>query len=763
MLAAFRNSRSAVSAWPCHNTSRRHYAEYSERPVPKSQRKPLVHSILFDPVSVREVKEYRFAKEWHIYKRRFEVPLMNAYRKFLKESEEERIAEKKQKRKDRRDETADIRRRHHMLQKKKHALLREAMIIRPWEKQIENMEDTFNWSMLKNPFTGQTDENSKYDLHSHFTPSSLLPVESWLFYNRTNWSQIPFLSNIYNPPEDSLAGLMRMAEQDQHDVDSEEDESVQEAGTLEEDRDEIGLRNADGELKEHMILEPETAKMALEHVDQFSVLRDVRTGPENWIPRVDHGYTLESECPMPLPEPEVEATDTDIGEEDFLSDESDQDFTTPGGRLAHELMQPRNEKLDTEDMLILNPLTEAGERQAIYDCIQILVNMPDRGQVQRWKRSVSPRNLELILKGAQRAGLSAPDFNFLKSFLQNRRHESNEQLERFRDIISPGFRERLLAALDIEEDVGQEGKVRTFNADGTSQIVSDEALAAENDDDEAPIKQEKKQDIFHSEIRDLLSEPESDALLDDSEIEEFDLAESPVDITKEDEEELEFDQADSVQSADYFIDYAFRIKKVLNFQMREQLMEYGLIGGQDDQYLLADPPALHVDLDPCVEIVHVSHIQSLTRYQRLEHVQRKVIFKVKMAYLNFPPEVLERFAEIVGPRYNPETGVFRYISKAQHNKHQNTIHGIRQIRKLFEAAFEASPYYLPVNQGEIPPEETVADCPTELRVYEMYEEPYVRPKPWLPESKRLKPRDPYFVFRHFPFGWGNKQVSSTEN
>jgi hypothetical protein len=124
-----------------------------------------------------------------------------------------------------------------------------------------------------------------------------------------------------------------------------------------------------------------------------------------------------------------------------------------------------------------------------------------------------------------------------------------------------------------------------------------------------------------------------------------------------------------------------------------------------------------------------------------------------MAYLNFPPEVMERFAEIVGRRYDPTTGVFRYISKAQHNKHQNTIHGIRQIRKLFEASFEASSLYLPVEETTRLPEETVAECPVQLKVYEMYEDPYVRPKPWLPEAKRLKPREPYFVFRPFPFGW----------
>ena len=56
------------------------------------------------------------------------------------------------------------------------------------------MEDTFSWSMLKNPFFGETDEMNKYDLHEHFTPKTLLPIESWLFWNRDSWEDVPYLS-----------------------------------------------------------------------------------------------------------------------------------------------------------------------------------------------------------------------------------------------------------------------------------------------------------------------------------------------------------------------------------------------------------------------------------------------------------------------------------------------------------------------------------------------------------------------------------------
>merc|ERR1711974_266907 len=84
----------------------RGYAEYTEKPVPKDKRKTLIHGILFDPKCVEQIKQYRFAKEWHIFKRRFEQPLMEAYKKFLADSKAERMAEKKQKRRQRREETA---------------------------------------------------------------------------------------------------------------------------------------------------------------------------------------------------------------------------------------------------------------------------------------------------------------------------------------------------------------------------------------------------------------------------------------------------------------------------------------------------------------------------------------------------------------------------------------------------------------------------------------------------------------------------------
>lgn len=679
---------------------------------------------------------------------------MEAYKQFLSESQEQRIEEKKQKRKERRELTAPIRQRLHLIQQKKQAKLHEAMIVRPWEKAVMEMKDTFNWSMLKSPFTGQTDEFSELDLHDHFTPKTLLPLESWLFWNRNSWEDIPYLQNVYNPPEDSLAGLMRMTAGDFNSHEESDDEGFVAQALKKKEDDEI--RDESGELKEHMILDAEATKLAIDHEERFREIKREDKGPENWIPYTDHGFTVESLQEEPEPRGDFDDTDTDIGEDDFVSDcETDDRKLSPADKLIAELETPDNERLSPEDHLMFHPILTSSQRDYLYNMLQVLINMPSKGQIKRWRNSVNPEYLELILKGARRAGLSAGDFAFVKEFLQNQREISNEQLEKFRHIVSPEFRNKLMATLHMEKDA-KPGVIVSYDEEGRPvEHIDPEKVSKEREPHREMFKEED------SEPLDLIEEAEAE--IEDV---EFDLDESPVeDDDGEDEEGDAFDEREDtpLETADYFIDYAFRIKKILDYQMREQLMEFGLLSSTlEDPYMWYDPPKLGRDLDPCVEIIHTSHIQSLTRYDRLEHVQRKVIFKIKMAYLNFPPEVLERFTEIVGKRYDHETGVFRFVSQAHHNKHQNTIHGIRQIKKLFEASFEASPYYLPVNETEQKPEDTIIDCPVKPKVFEMYEPPYVRDKPWLPEQNKLKPREPYHVFRVFPFGWNNEQVTANK-
>lgn len=523
--------------------------------------------------------------------------------------------------------------------------------------------------------------------------------------------------------------------------------------------EEAGNRDADGELKEHLQYDSKTAKLILEHSNQFIVRsKDSEPVQDNWITKTDHGITrellqqqiaeakalTEAQNKEKNKAEEVYETDTDIGVEDFIEEfDRDEIKNSPGMKLMEELTQPKEEELEEDEILMLDPLLTDQQKHEIYSSIQLLANLPTEKQVRDWKKGVSPAQMGLILKGAIRAGISKPDLNFLKDFLNHRRKISNEQLHRFRDIICTDLRKNLMEELEMKPaDKSQ------IKREGMDKLI-DNTL-------------EKDFEAFDTDCG-MMTGADSGIdydLRDDYELEESDLVDSDLEERNEDDEEGSTET--SFRTANYLIDYAFKIKKVLDYQMREQLMEFGLLDSVNpdhDEYFNIDPPKLGVDIDPCVEIVHVSHIQSLTKYDSLQHTQRKVIIKVKIPYLNFPPEVLERFIQIVGSRYDPETGIFKYVSKAQHNKHQNTIHGLRQIKKLFDASFEALPSYLPLNEIENP-EDSVRDCPVNLTIREMYEEPYISAKPWQKESKVLKPRDPYFVFRVFPFGWNTKNPSA---
>lgn len=510
-----------------------------------------------------------------------------------------------------------------------------------------------------------------------------------------------------------------------------------------------------------MIYDPDTARLALQHEDQYRVNRQKQEDSENWIPKTNHGYSLDnpSDEKYIVEEPLMDMVDTDFGESDFYHE----DLIVPsyGTQKKENILPPKTphenfltELIEKDDNIpftkdgsfFMNPGLSPPERQAVFNTIQILINMPDRGTEKKWKDSVNPDHLSLILRGAERAGLSISDFNFIKEFLQYRRKVSNQQLDKFKDLLSNGFREKLLGGVDAKEYT--ENSVISYNLDGTTTTKSKEEYkmeAAGLSPSSSTKSNSKKDKDFGINNNNENNENDKEVFIDSD---YFSANESPIEeALEEDHDSSEDEDLNSVN----YTEYAIKIKEALDYQMREQLMEYGILCA-DTSYMLADPPILGTDLDPCVEIIHVSHIQSLTRYERLEHVQRKVVFKINMTYLNFPPEVMDRFQSIVGGRYNPETGIFKYVSKAHHNKHQNTIHGMKQIQKLFEASFEALPSYLPIDEYHNP-EDTVGDCNTNLKVYEMYEEPYIRPKPWLEEPKKLKSRDPYFVFRPFPFGW----------
>ena len=105
---------------------------YGVKPILKSERKPGFEAIVIDKQSTEAIKRHRLAKEWHIFKRRSERRLLEAYDKALKEAEEQKREEKRQKRKQRRDDTAEERQSRHFARKRKEALHKHLMDTRPW-------------------------------------------------------------------------------------------------------------------------------------------------------------------------------------------------------------------------------------------------------------------------------------------------------------------------------------------------------------------------------------------------------------------------------------------------------------------------------------------------------------------------------------------------------------------------------------------------------------------------------------------------------
>ena len=105
---------------------------YGVKPILKSERKAGYEAIVIDKPTIEGVKRHRLAKEWHIFKRRSERALLEAYSKALNEAEEQKREEKKQKRKQRREETSEERQSRHFARKRKEALHKHLMDTRPW-------------------------------------------------------------------------------------------------------------------------------------------------------------------------------------------------------------------------------------------------------------------------------------------------------------------------------------------------------------------------------------------------------------------------------------------------------------------------------------------------------------------------------------------------------------------------------------------------------------------------------------------------------
>lgn len=1129
------------------------------------QRKPVLNGLLVEPETLQHIKEYRSAKEWHIFRARFEKPLLEAFEKFQQEADQQKLEDKKLKRRQRRDATLEYRRRHHLATLNQQAEWRDAFIKRPWDSGTQAMKDTLDWAALRNPFYGQIDSLDQ-DLSKFCKPETLLPLESWIFFNRTHWKDIPFLSNVFTPYSNHIS--FPVAESMPHhpdlffgkDIDLEEDDDDSSA-TI-KDNHEPGDELLE---KQHVDLNAKTAKAVL---DSIHLARSTTPRQTGWLAHEDLGHE-EAEPPAPPqaifrdldlnvaaqassspqgPNSEADAALSSDGEwyvdtpaprpdtrgvpqharsplgtdphqffdelkqeplesgeyssgpdetffdknrsdseevaqgQTYAEPNSDSDkarslvqelvnnsdseaptatkvvqivqttlpeyldnsppspdlireqfrdivdhvFETlsdlakkPEGlrgdilylqqqlqarysngdlsdlyrrQWSHLLLRKIQEEVEQElklapassqlttsksqyvtsllenklvryglispeessfyqraslvlldsdeeppqeledetglghdsgdidsrhedfgepilaqptessseelsaisgaasgseqleltqsdlpagspfvDLGALNPEITASDEESpmdgdddyrvneaaedLYDRLQIAhhlrkldiidtdptqnidpaenfpafprqyfntlaaYNLIPHASLEQHLHipSIPPLDFEKIKNGTAPvdqwldASESEPEpepvtpldnsqlqLLYAQAKLLQQQIPSDEQLEKFFKVTSPDYVSNILkgakrvgiadkhldflklyafSKLPAKEDIA---RIRAFlenHDEVTNFIVSvmqyqQARIGGSPDSDESTqnsrsVKANQKSKQYLDLVQ-MASSPEERELLTaiaeelpapEPDLFDFDSTHDKLEVSEsESDTEENEDLVTSTQTTKFYVEYALRLKQLLDEQMREQLVQFGLLGGEisDMELLSLDPPAVGKDVDPCVEIIHSSHIQSMTNYSSLEHAQRKVVFKIKIPYLEFPAEVEERLAQIVGPRYDRETGIFKFVADVHKNKHQNTIYGIRTIKKIFESAYEACPYYIPLSDLHRDPVETVADCPVPVKCLAMPTPPEIKEKPWIKE-KRLKPPLPHFLFRTFPFGWSSKQ------
>eukprot|EP00008_Paramoeba_atlantica_P003071 CAMPEP_0201489034 /NCGR_PEP_ID=MMETSP0151_2-20130828/20983_1 /ASSEMBLY_ACC=CAM_ASM_000257 /TAXON_ID=200890 /ORGANISM="Paramoeba atlantica, Strain 621/1 / CCAP 1560/9" /LENGTH=277 /DNA_ID=CAMNT_0047874499 /DNA_START=636 /DNA_END=1469 /DNA_ORIENTATION=+ len=78
---------------------------------------------------------------------------------------------------------------------------------------------------------------------------------------------------------------------------------------------------------------------------------------------------------------------------------------------------------------------------------------------------------------------------------------------------------------------------------------------------------------------------------------------------------------------------------------------------------------------------------------------RKVVMKLKLADLNLPPIVRERFLALVGPRYDPETDILKLVGNKYQNKRLNSVYLKQVMKELLNESFLASPHYVPPSES----------------------------------------------------------------
>jgi len=1036
------------------------YSQYrsnsTQQPSQNVKRKRVYEGLLVDPQTLEQIKEYRSAVEWHIFKRRFEKPLMEAYEKFLQEAEEQKTTEKKQKRRERKDEMAEYRRRQHLVTLRKQEEWKEGFITRTWEKSTQAMKDTLDWSALTNPFSGRIDSVDQ-DLTKFAKPESILPMESWLFHNRHHWKEIPFLSNIFAPPENSLSWILAdsipnhatqfyTSDSDetptgpstnvQGEKSSKDVTQVQKPNpmkmnaksarlvinNLQRDRDEL-FSAKDSWIQPDTIDQDEVEPPAPSKPTFANVVPQKTTSTtsstvqsileEDWFIQPKHvGFpdpSAQGDIPLPSVIDEVIARDSPVDsgaestgpdsdmfeadadgdqivaarkeplfrpdsildsalnnegspvsgrgstiletfkedlEELFASaqpDEAGQNFKNmienvqqtlqsmnnknlsydlqnlksrldssfqnasstqrveitkeildaireevsnemklstsiyidedlaaarlledklfqygilvpedysnippatrsrgdhpeldevsesdfdenaqhspyertlrvltekinqgpssayrflfeqdevgrhsrsqafgapaPPTRYMNALQAPNNglpkippldyEKLqqesspaepwiksDKSERLQIPVVSPSTEMQSIYSqAVYLKTIIPSEEQIQQLLEVSSPKYIDNVLKGAKRAGVDEKHIEFLKLSAMSR-------------IPHPEKVREIQAYLSNNKAVNE---FIQYAFDNANTDTSSNAFEYAPDSDGDIEKQEHAE--YSAKVKQNVLENTNSrhtrALVRDTPAEFF--VEEPIPPLPSgrievSDNESEVDENESMvisgETTKFYIEYAHRLKNFLEHQMKEQLRKYELLADDDDPDLMKyDPPQVGVDVVPCVEIIHTTHIQSLTNYSTLQHVQRRVVFKINVSLLDLPLEVKERLIEIVGTRYNPETGIFKFIADTQPNKHQNTIYGVKQIQKIFEAAYEASPYYIPLSDVKSDPVDSVGDCPVQVSRLSMPEKPEISSRPWQKEQ-RLKPFPTQVLFRTYPFGWQLPQLST---
>ncbi|KAL6077817.1 ATP citrate lyase subunit 1 [Balamuthia mandrillaris] len=87
---------------------------------------------------------------------------------------------------------------------------------------------------------------------------------------------------------------------------------------------------------------------------------------------------------------------------------------------------------------------------------------------------------------------------------------------------------------------------------------------------------------------------------------------------------------------------------------------------------------------------------------RRNFLERKIRLKVLVPLLGLKPAVEQRLVSLVGPRYDPSTGILTIVADRQPTKEQNAQHAKMIFRELLKEAFMADPQFVPLDDLHTP-------------------------------------------------------------